>query len=177
MPIKILERMYNSSPWGLSQVEETKRLGLRGGESGGRLPHRLAMAMALRLPETRSPGPYQWQGTVLVPCACTMGISCPPHQAMPICPWEGEGWGNSPSSMEQNPAGSWSTPTATIRMWGCPLGWGQPHVPTQASSDSWWDSVRGWSSPEPGLFAGGHQGGQLQFNLLSLQSLLLGAPV
>lgn len=63
MPIKILERMYNSSPQGLSQVEETKRLGLRGGESGGRLPHCLAMAVALHLPEPRSPGPYQWQGT------------------------------------------------------------------------------------------------------------------
>lgn len=75
MPIKILERMYNSSPRGLRQVEETKRLGLKGGESGGRLPHRLAMAMVLRLPEPRSPGPYQWQGTT--------GISCTPHQAVP----------------------------------------------------------------------------------------------
>lgn len=30
MPIKILERMYNSSPWGLSQAEETEGLGVRG---------------------------------------------------------------------------------------------------------------------------------------------------
>lgn len=34
MPIKILERMLNSSPRGLSQAEEAERLGLRGGGRG-----------------------------------------------------------------------------------------------------------------------------------------------
>lgn len=96
MPIKILERMYSSLPRGLSQVEETNRLGLRGGESGGRLPHRLAMAVALHLPKPWSPGPYPWQGTGLgAPGWPRGGISCPLRppvpwgQVMLICPREG----------------------------------------------------------------------------------------
>ena len=59
-------------------------------------------------------------------------------------------------------------------------GQGQPHVPAQAGSESWWDSGGRLVLPgsgEPGLLTGGCQGGQLPFNSLSPQSPLSGAPV
>lgn len=57
---------------------------------------------------------------------------------------------------------------------------GRPHISAQAGSESWWDSGGRLVLPQSRkleLLAGGHRGGQLQFNSLSPQSPLLGAPV
>lgn len=150
MLITSLERMHNSSPRGLSQGEEPE--GGRGGEVRGRLPHCLAMAVALCLPTPWSwagGGPGTGFGTLGWPWATSCHPAVPWHrvwdpglapgpppvplpssamaQVMFICPCR-EGWGSSPSAMEQNQTGS--CPSQTIL--GCraalpqQLGWGCP---------------------------------------------------
>lgn len=133
--------MYNSSLQVLSQIEETKRLGLRGGKLGDILPHCLAMAVALCGPKPHSPGPCQCQGTGL-------GIFYPPYVAVPwgqvmrICPCEG-GMGKYSQLRGTKPRSFLIHPHSHHGHAGQlppQAGAGVACVPAQASTESWWDS-------------------------------------
>lgn len=150
MPIKILERMYNSSPRGLSQVEETRRLGLRGGEWGADYltvwlwpwPCASPNHIALVLTSGRTQGLVPWAG----PGASSVPLAQESHGARQCLSACGrEGWGCFPSSMGQNPTGPWSIPMATMETWGSSTP--PPRQPTTGADPT--------SLPKPAVRAGG----------------------